>query len=216
MIVKQKNINRFIKNKMLPLSIKKINMIEPFSINIVCLGSWNRKIFTPNWVSTTLFNLPKGKEFQGVVNPVELEFGFLNQELLLLPKDNSLEIKLETINSKTIKYAPELLNKILTLLPHTPIKGIGINIRFDVSKDSEYSLISSLKSSTCSYNDFSLKQVKFVNSTKDYVINLIADIFDDKYQINFNFHYASVMSFDNQIVENHINEAKKILNYGNL
>lgn len=191
-------------------------MIEPNFINILCLGNWNKKIFTPNWVSSTLFNLPQGKEFQGVVDPTEFEFGFLYEQLLVLPKDNSLEIKLETINKTTVEYAPELLNRILTLLPHTPIKGIGINIKFDIFKDSNSKFISSLNNTCCTYDDFSLKQVKFVKPFQDFTINLIADILEDKYQINFNFHYKSLKEFDKQFIANHIIEANKILNYGDL
>lgn len=30
-------------------------MKELTSINIVCLGNWNRRIFTPSWVASNLF-----------------------------------------------------------------------------------------------------------------------------------------------------------------
>lgn len=191
-------------------------MFEPYSINIICVGSWNKKIFTPNWVSNNLFNLPQGKEFKGIFNPEELEFGFLHQGVVVIPKDSGLEIKLEQINEKTKVYSIELLNKILTLLPQTPIKASGINIRFKIPKTSKNKLVTTLNKANCKYHDFELKQVKLVKITTDYQINIISDFLDDKYQINFNFHYNNKIIFDNQVINTHLEQSKKVLSHGNI
>ena len=73
-----------------------------FSINIMCLGNWNKKIFTPSWVATNLFELKENK-IDAFFNPNEMDMGFKLEDVALFPKDTSVEIKLDEINEKSIE-----------------------------------------------------------------------------------------------------------------
>ncbi len=186
-------------------------MKEVTSINIVCLGNWNKRIFTPNWVATKLFELGENVKFQGVLNPQEMEFGFSNKDVLLLPKDNVLEIKLAKINEESKAFSGVLLNRILTLLPHTPIKAIGINIRYSFNKTEEYKILETLNQINCQLNDFSTNQIRFSKDLDNCQLNIITDMSKKKYFVNFNYHYVQFRKFNEAIINEKVDLTNKII-----
>lgn len=165
-----------------------MEMKEIEGINIVCPGSWNKRLFTPAWVATNLFELEKN-EIQAVFNPFELDMGYPHNGVVLLPKDNSLEIKFEKINDETKKYGITLLNQIITLLPQTPIRAIGFNIRYLFKKEEDVPFVEKLNQINCPLNDFHTSQVKFTKYFDEYQLNIIVDLNEEEYPVNFNFHY---------------------------
>ncbi|MEA3494590.1 MAG: hypothetical protein U9R42_00985 [Bacteroidota bacterium] len=186
-------------------------MKEVASINILCLGNWNKRIFTPKWVSENLFELDQDQQIHGIVNTDEMEFGYTHKDVLLLPKDNVLEIKIEKINKDSKEFSGVLLNRIINLLPHTPIKAIGINIRYSFTKDESYHLVKTLNQIKCKLNNFETNQVKFSKSNNNCKLNIITDISETTFLVNFNFHYKSLNEFDENIVNIKIAETKKII-----
>jgi hypothetical protein len=190
-------------------------MKEIFSINIICLGNWNKKIFTPAWVATNLFKLKENK-IEAVFNPNELDMGFKMKDIALFPKDTSVEIKLEQINDETKILSGQLLNQLLNLLPHTPIHAIGINIRYRIKKDEELPLVKKLENIKCGLDDFNTNQIKFSKNNSEYQLNVIVDFKEFEYFVNFNFHhdlthYADGFSFSDTIINNRIEISKNIV-----
>lgn len=190
-------------------------MKETYSINILCLGNWNKKVFTPEWVGNNLFELETDK-MQAFFNPNEMEIGYMNKGVTLLPKDSVLEIKLEEISKATKEYSGLLLNKILALLPHTPIRAIGFNIRFNFNTEEAYSIVQKLNSLKCNYNEFTANQVKFSKNYDRYQLNIIADMMNDEYYVNFNFHYTAKhhpegFTFTDYFVLEKFQETQKII-----
>ena len=186
-------------------------MKEVASINIVCLGNWNKRIFTPNWVSANLFKLDENVQFQGVLNPEEMEFGFTNKDVLLLPKDNILEIKLDKINEESKAFGGVLLNRILTLLPHTPIKAIGVNIRYAFGKTEKYKIVETLNQINCQLNDFSTNQIKFSKNSDDCQLSIITDITEKEYFVNFNYHYIQMSKSNEAIINEKVADSIKVI-----
>lgn len=98
------------------------------SINIVCLGNWNKKIFVPAWVASNLFELDKDSSMEAFFNSNELDVGYKVNNVLVFPKDNTIEIKPDNLENSTIAVANRVLNNLISLLPHTPIKATVLNV----------------------------------------------------------------------------------------
>lgn len=190
-------------------------MKEISSINIICLGNWNKKIFTPAWVASNLFELKENK-IEVVFNPNELDMGFKMKDISLFPKDTTVEIKLEEINDETKILSGHLLNKLLNLLPHTPIHAIGVNIRYKFDKDEELPFVKKLEKIKCGLDDFNTSQIKFSKNNSKYQLNVIIDFKGSKYYVNFNFHhdlthYSEGFAFSDTIINNRIEISKNII-----
>ncbi|OQX76809.1 MAG: hypothetical protein B6D64_09240 [Bacteroidetes bacterium 4484_276] len=186
-------------------------MKEVVSINILCPGNWNKRIFTPNWVSTNLFGLGPNIQFHGIVNTDEMEFGYTHKDVLLLPKDNVLEIKLDKINDGSKAFAGVLLKRILSLLPHTPIKAVGINISYSFIKTENYQIVEALNQINCKLSGFRTNQIKFFKNLDDCQLNIITDISDKFFIVNFNYHYIQINKLDENIINSRIADSKSII-----
>jgi len=190
-------------------------MKEAYSINILCLGDWNKKIFNPKWVGRNLFEL-ESDEIQAFFNPNEMEIGYVNNGVALLPKNSAVEIKLDSISEESKKYSGILLNKILSLLPHTPIRAIGFNFRYEFHNEEANSIVQKLNSLQCQYNEFTANQIKFSKEFERYQLNIIAEMKADAYNVNLNFHhsfnhYPEGFAFTDDAVLAMFQESQKII-----
>jgi hypothetical protein len=194
--------------------------VKPFHYNIIAIGGWNKKIFSPAWVQSFLFkdSFPP-VEVVGVYDMEEQEIAFSYGGILMLPKNNSLELRLqdETVNSLKMGEATNILNKILELLPHTPIKGIGFNVKYKIPVKSNSSLINHCNTNFAGgFGEFKISQIKQTIDKGNYKINMFVSLLDsDYYELNFNFHYNSIPKFSESCFYDHIIEAEKIISYEN-
>jgi hypothetical protein len=183
------------------------------SLNIILLGNWNKRIFSPKWVNTNIFGIAEGSKYQGLINPEEMEFGYLHNDIAILPRSNSLEIKLEKFNENTINQGGVILEKILQLLPHTPIKAIGINIRYKFLKKDNNKIVNSLRELKCSFSDFLTKQIKFSKNLEDCQLNIITDIGTEDFIVNFNFHFIQTSAINKNVLASKLQISKKLIYY---
>ncbi|MCC6242131.1 MAG: hypothetical protein IT353_04790 [Gemmatimonadaceae bacterium] len=106
-------------------------MIEPVSQghSIAMVGAWNPRIFGVPWVAANLANSP-------------------NIEIAVVPSDPAIPMRLRfdgvylhagfdrvlltpvQLNDPSLQRMQEVAQKVLELLPHTPITGIGINVQY--------------------------------------------------------------------------------------
>jgi hypothetical protein len=165
-------------------------------LNIVCLGKWNKRIFTPPWVSANLFGNSE-QQIAGVVNPVEVEITYSRGALSLTAKDNALEIKVATQPTDKdfvakLESASKLLNRALELLPQTPITGVGFNVRYIVPSNFESNFFASIKKSFVPLNDsFLPTSTRFTKQIQpDKFLNCIVEpMGPSEYMLTFNLHY---------------------------
>ena len=192
-------------------------MKEINSLNIICPGSWNKRIFTPAWVASNLFELEKN-EIEVAFNPAEMDMGYsYNNKVVLFPRDNSIEIKVNVIDEESKIFSVNLINKILSLLPQTPIRALGFNIRYVFKKDEDYPIVNRMNQIICNYDEFSTNQIKFSKEFDNYQLNLITEIKANEYIINFNFHhrlehFPEEMIFDEEAINKKIEETQNIIN----
>lgn len=97
--------------------------------NIVVTGSWNLSIFNPSWVSKNLFS---GAEIQvefplthGLLSP---RYSF--KGVLVFIEGNRLVVHPQRPTDEDLQAAEDAVLLILTLLPHTPVAGVGVNFRY--------------------------------------------------------------------------------------
>lgn len=181
-------------------------------INIIALGSWNKRIFSPNWVAKVLFK--PGEPLEGLINQDEVELGYKCNGITVFPKDTVLEIAIDRLD--LCANGIDVLNQILKELPHTPIKAIGFNIRYEF--DQSCPLCGFIKNIPVFSDEFDFSSVKYVKHSSDYILNI--DIStkmsqEDGGLVNFNYHYQSPLvssSFDKTLFDSLYSESQQYLN----
>lgn len=189
-------------------------MNVPLQVSTVIVGSWNPKIFTPLWIKTNLFGLTAQEEIQGMVNFEEMDFGFQHDGIQLLPKSNLIEVNVEKYDDPKGAYVSLLVIRLLELLPQTPIKALGVNIRYDLSRQSSSSFVQAINGLNCNFGEFELNQIKQSVNRSAYQINIISDITKDHILATFNFHYSKLAPFDPKFINLHYAETQNILGNG--
>lgn len=165
--------------------------------NIVIVGRWNRFILNPEWVSKTLFETDK----------MQVEFSF---DLLLPPRYSNDSIRLTALDDRVIitplEYTDDRLQtaelislRLINLLPHTPLTGIGFNYGYQCD-GSLINQIIEFKDTLDTEVDTSMSFISWKRSYKidDYLLNVEQSQSDDKIIIDFNYHFNSAY-FKNNI-----------------
>jgi hypothetical protein len=189
--------------------------MQPSQVSIVILGSWNPRIFTPAWIKTNLFGLDTNQEIEGMINFEDMDFGFQHNGILLFPRTNLIEIKFDGFDNSKGVQASSIVIKILELLPQTPIKALGINIRYSLNKSDNTDFVNTIYGTSANFRNFQLSQLKQTLNNNNYQTNIITDILKDKLQVNFNFHYSKIAPFSSSFINQHYEETQQILKNGN-
>jgi hypothetical protein len=189
-------------------------MQSPLQVSTVIVGSWNPRIFTPVWIKTNLFGLTPEQEIQGMVNFEDMDFGFQYQGILLLPKSNLIEINFDAYDDQKASFVSLIVIKLLELLPQTPVKALGVNIRYSLKRNVSSNFVESINGINCKFDEFELNQVKQSVDRTSYQINIISDITKDQILATFNFHYSKLAPFDRNFINLHYIETQNILKNG--
>ncbi|MFH0825915.1 MAG: hypothetical protein V2B18_24435 [Pseudomonadota bacterium] len=103
--------------------------------SIVVAGQWNTAIFSPQWVGQRLKDLFECRHIQ-----VEFAAGQRGTQIKLstdqfsvIPEQSALVVAMKRIDDESLQRAERLIDDILTLLPHTPVRAFGINFAFSDS-----------------------------------------------------------------------------------
>ena len=96
---------------------------------IVLAGSWNTKVFAPAWIGND--RLTKAPELRIEFALVGHEFDrrFLFDNLALAVSERRLSVTPAALTVDNLRRAEEVARKILEELPHTPLTGVGVNLR---------------------------------------------------------------------------------------
>lgn len=110
---------------------------EPSS-NLVVVGRWNQFVFSPEWI---VENLQGGQGKAVLLFPVGDPTAPLRIELehfILLPGAMRLEVLPRAQpTADSLAGACTLVSRILQLLPHTPVSGIGLNFMLEETDNPE-------------------------------------------------------------------------------
>lgn len=104
----------------------------PAEWNINIIGAWNVAIFAPAWVKDKLFQLPAEQTIQvemllDMVSPPRFTS---NQGVRVVPDERQLQLSCTENNYENLDKAKQLAIRALTELPVTPVRAVGINVRY--------------------------------------------------------------------------------------
>lgn len=166
------------------------------NFNIVALGSWNRKIFTPQWIMTNVMNLGPDEKLEGAFNSEEIELNYKVKDIIISPKESSLEISALADNIETRKLVLSTLSQILKLLPYTPLKGVGFNFVYAIELEDLPFLEAQMKSSDLLPEGLEIFKLTYREKDPKFILNIIVEKKTDEWQLTFNFHHPMVITFD--------------------
>lgn len=189
--------------------------------NIIVPGAWNTRIFNPMWLIKNL-ELEKNPNFD---KKLGLGFNFEERDvkfdfcgISLIPTINNLTFQINDFNGFEDKcsFTESLLKKILVLLPHTPIKGIGFNFIFEFLSSTTSLFAKNLLSKEVINNDFHLIRNDYQKKESECILTTIGSINlvhpDTLGIIEFNFNYNSLEYLKKENVFcNHYNDSKRLI-----
>lgn len=74
--------------------------------SIVSVGSWNPRIFTPEWVSTNVFSMPEGDTMNIALNEKQMNLTYAWKGIQLLMTDRGIEMKTDAKSMDVLIQVP--------------------------------------------------------------------------------------------------------------
>jgi len=178
---------------------------NPGGMSIVLAGAWNRAIFTPQWMIGRLTQATDINIEVPLGNP-SLAIRFLFDRLTLRVENDRLIIVADHEDPDSLQRAQKVAVKILEDLPHTPIKGAGINLQFLAGNpEPNGKLISMFRlSDDGSLADAHLKVMatsieRKISDDKQIITLLLSYQEDSKILVSLNFHTEAKTAEDAKI-----------------
>lgn len=193
-------------------------------LTLVIVGSWNPKIFNPQWISRSGLTNEKEINVEIVFNNSDLlvRFGFDN--IFLTVSDKSLIINFTSSEDQQMESVADLVGKILTALPHTPLKAIGMNFLYHENDfDEKFTQIFKFyDNDTISDDKYEIQKSELTRVLRkddiDINFTIVYDLADEKMVFNFNFHKDTdsaedAKSFIKGKMARYRDESKKIVSF---
>lgn len=187
---------------------------------LIIVGSWNKAIFSPDWVSQYIF--PNTE--------IHIEFPFNNSNASI--KFNAKNIALNVIDQRLLFYTAlpsnesfDLIGEIATslcrFLPHTPVSSFGINHVFESAIDeiNESKIFELSDNNLIADNGYTIQSIKTVRTIKleDCILNLSCSQENETIIFDFNYHYnissleEFIQKFDSQNISQKKDNALEFL-----
>ena len=185
------------------------------SASIVSIGSWNPRIFTPEWVSTNVFSMPEGDSMNIELNEKEMHLAYTWKDIQLFMTDRGIEIKSDAKSMDVLFQMEKIYRHISEILPYTPIIATGYNLNLAFSKE-EFNKTKVAEFINPQNIDIYTNSSQTFSAVKDGVIrNFDVRTTDNLAEIRCNFHYTAPLKEqkDSSVFEIIIYELRKFLGY---
>src|SRR4051794_13893072 len=96
--------------------------------SVVLLGSWNRMIFTPEWVSTRLFHQPEIETFVALMPNMPLIYQ--HEQVVFEVAQPRLLFRPRVANDACFAQCETMARTVLDALRDTPLQAVGVNVAF--------------------------------------------------------------------------------------
>ena len=183
--------------------------------SIVSVGSWNPRIFTPDWVSSNVFSMPEGDTMNIAINEKQMNLNYTWKGIQLLMTDRGIEIRTAEKSMDVLFKMEQIYRHLSEVLPYTPISAVGYNLNLTFSKeDFENTKVAGIINPQ-KVDIYSTNSQTF-SALKDGAIRSFdVRTSDNAAEIRCNFHYTTPLKEQNgsSVFEIIINELKHFLGY---
>lgn len=192
------------------------------SFNVVIAGSWNPAIFSSDWVAEYLCN--SSESTVGIALPLNnphlparIEF----EDTLLFPQVSLIKLCPTDPSLEGLISTAKVAEKLIDLLPHTPLTGLGINLGFndeqtiDITKDKIFH--SDSKNLETQYVVLGTQITRSLALEDDSQLNLKLSYSDSAFGFEFNFHHNFVSRdrfkevLEDKSIENYYNKSVELM-----
>lgn len=164
--------------------------------NVVAIGAWNVRLFTPEWLSKNIFGTKTLNIEMGIGAGIQA-WRFVSEDAIFLPAESQIICGVRKADKASLIKAEGYVSKALELLSHTPVVGVGINLAFleeDPSQDlvNLFNLNDVRKLSQESYviSETEIKRVLKIEGSQN-VINVRLVFADGKIIADLNHHFPA-------------------------
>lgn len=183
--------------------------------SIISLGSWNPRIFTPEWVSTNVFSMPEGDTMNIAINEKQMNLTYEWKGIQLIMTDRGIEMKTNESSFAVLNKMEIIYQHLSEVLPYTPITAVGYNLNLTLSKDEfeKTKVAEIIKPQTV---DIYKSNSQTFSVLKDGAIRSFdVRTSEDVAEIRCNFHYAAPQKepHDTSVFKIIINELIHFLGY---
>lgn len=162
--------------------------------NLTVVGSWNLAIFSPVWLGREIFQADEIEVKMSLPPQERIHFKSGNLELVVQP--NQIVCFPGSFDDDALQDVSSKVLSIVDTLPHTPILGIGINFRYQVS-DPDEALIARVNDSDATHfadhefilRHFQTRRKLSIPDEQAWVCNLvIGNEIGSEISFDLNFH----------------------------
>lgn len=165
-----------------------------FDASIVSLGSWNSRIFTPDWVSNNIFAMPEGESMNISLDENQLSLSYEWKSIHFIMSDDRVVFKTNENSASTLKLMEECYKRLIDLLCYTPISAVGFNLNLILNNDEFLSTKINALIKTQNVGEYVNTSFTFNNFKDKFQRNIVVKINKNGGEIRANFHYPRYVS----------------------
>jgi hypothetical protein len=99
--------------------------------SIIIAGLWNPNIFSPEWIQRNLLSKAVSPSLEMAVGPAMIpQLRLLFGQIAITPSKTKLQLTPLEATDECLAEAERVALRVLQVLPHTPIRGYGVNLAF--------------------------------------------------------------------------------------
>ena len=174
------------------MTVLKLDERQPL---VVIVGDFNPAIFTVLWVARHLHGFEEGAEVPVIEMVAELpagvaQFAFI-EGVALIVTSSRLEAYVLSQEDQRLEALERVLTRLVQVLPHTPLRGIGCNFQYR-AEDSSDRLLALFDSPEGLEGEFSVTTRGFTVQLElvDALLNLSRAQNGATVQFSFNYHHS--------------------------
>lgn len=160
---------------------------------LVVVGAWNTRIFTPEWVGRALFESGELTTEVGFT-PGQSILRYTHEGVIVIPRDERVIVGVKETGAEPLRRAEDVVLRLLTMLPHTPVTAFGVNLSFrearpkpdltEIFRATDHGRLAS---------KYEVGRIELVRTlqVEGGALNLKHAFDDGRVEIDFNFHHPA-------------------------
>ncbi len=180
---------------------------------LIIVGSWNKAIFSPEWITKYLFPSTQ-VQIEYPINNSNASIRFRANNIALNIIDQRLLFYTEAHTDEVFDLIGETAISLCRFLPHTPVTSFGINHIFESSKEEvlEQHLFDISDNRMIEDHGYTIQSIKTIRTIQleDCILNLSYTQEGETVVYDFNYHYniSSIEEFIQKFSSCNISQKK--------